>query len=63
VEHACEHKNFSTARVDKGLFDTLDEVHDQATRWMWNCNHVRPNVALGCLTPQSAAGHGRFTLL
>jgi len=49
--------------VDKGLFDTLDEVHDQATRWMWNCNHVRPNVALGCLTPQSAAGHGRFTLL
>jgi len=51
VEHAFEHKNFFAARVDTGLFDTLDEVQDQATRWMWNYNHERPNMALGCLTP------------
>jgi putative transposase len=33
------------------LFDTIDEVQDQATRWMWHHNHERPNMALGGITP------------
>jgi putative transposase len=33
------------------LFDTIDEVQDQATHWMWHYNHERPNMALGGITP------------
>jgi len=51
VEHPFEHKNFFAAWGDMGLFDTIDEVQDQATRWMWNYNHERPNMALGYITP------------
>ena len=33
------------------LFDTLDEVRDFATRWLWTYNHERPNMGLGGITP------------
>ena len=29
------------------LFDTVGEVQDSATRWLWNHNHERSNMALG----------------
>ena len=34
------------------LFDTVGEVQDLATQWLWNCNHERPNMALGGFTPK-----------
>ncbi len=34
------------------LFDTVDEVQDFATRWLWTYNHERPNMALGGATPK-----------
>jgi len=34
------------------LFATLDEVQDFATRWLWEYNHERPNMALGGITPK-----------
>lgn len=34
------------------LFDTIDEVQDFATQWLWNYNHERPNMALGGFTPK-----------
>ncbi len=34
------------------LFDTVDEVQDFATQWLWNYNHERPNMALGVFTPK-----------
>ena len=34
------------------LFDTIDEVQDFATRWLWFDNHDRPNMALGGITPK-----------
>ena len=43
-----------TVRYDwlaQELFDTIDEVQEQATRWMWHYNHERPNMALGGITP------------
>ena len=43
-----------TVRYDwlaQELFDTIDDVQDQATRWMWHYNHERPNMALGGITP------------
>lgn len=33
------------------LFETIDEVQNFATRWLWNYNHERPNMALGGITP------------
>jgi len=34
------------------LFDTLDEIQDFATRWLWTYTHDRPNMALGGITPK-----------
>jgi putative transposase len=43
-----------TVRYDwlaQQLFDTIDELQGQATRWMWHYNHERPNMAPGGITP------------
>lgn len=34
------------------LFDSIEEVQDYATRWLWTYNHERPNMALGGITPK-----------
>ncbi|MGY0561816.1 IS3 family transposase [Luteimonas sp. A277] len=34
------------------LFDTIEQVQDKATRWLWTYNHERPNMALGGITPK-----------
>ena len=34
------------------LFDSIAEVQDFATRWLWTYNHERPNMALGGITPK-----------
>lgn len=34
------------------LFDTVAEVQDFATNWLWTYNHERPNMALGGITPK-----------
>jgi putative transposase len=33
-------------------FDTLADIQDYATNWMWTYNHERPNMALGGITPK-----------
>ena len=33
------------------LFDSVADVQDFATRWLWTYNHERPNMALGGITP------------
>ena len=33
------------------LFDSISEVQESATRWLWTYNHERPNMALGGITP------------
>jgi putative transposase len=33
------------------LFDSIEEVQDFATSWLWTYNHERPNMALGGITP------------
>jgi len=34
------------------LFETLDEIQEFATSWLWTYNHDRPNMALGGITPK-----------
>ncbi|MHB9137718.1 MAG: IS3 family transposase [Acidithiobacillus ferrooxidans] len=34
------------------LFETIHEVQEFATRWLWTYNNERPNMALGGLTPK-----------
>jgi putative transposase len=33
------------------LFETIEQVQDETTRWPWTDNHERPNMALGGITP------------
>ena len=37
---------------DPDLFESIQEVQDFATRWLWAYNHERPNMALGGITPK-----------
>lgn len=43
------------------IFDTIKEVQDHATRWLWTYNNDRPNMAISGVTPRQklkmAAGH------
>lgn len=33
------------------LFESVSDVQDFATHWLWTYNHERPNMALGGITP------------
>lgn len=33
------------------LFNSIEEVQDHATRWLWTCNNEQPNMAIGGITP------------
>jgi len=37
--------------LNQSLFDALEEVQEFATSWLWTYNHLRPNMALGGITP------------
>lgn len=34
------------------LFESIAEIQEFATRWLWSYNHERPNMALGGITPK-----------
>lgn len=34
------------------LFESIEDVQEFATQWLWTYNHERPNMALGGLTPK-----------
>lgn len=34
------------------IFDSIEEVQEYATRWLWTYNNERPNMALGGITPK-----------
>ena len=33
-------------------FETLDQVQEHATRWLWTYNNERPNMGIGGITPK-----------
>lgn len=43
-----------TARYDwlnQDIFDSIAQVQNAATRWLWTYNNERPSMALGGITP------------
>ena len=38
------------------LFESIDEMQDLATKWLWTHNNERPNMALGGITPKQKLG-------
>jgi putative transposase len=34
------------------LFDTIEEMQNFATRWLWTYNNERPNTAIGGIPPK-----------
>lgn len=34
------------------MFDSVSDVQDYATKWLWSYNHERPNMALGGIPPK-----------
>ena len=37
--------------LDLYIFDSIQEVQDIATNWLWTYNHDRPNMGIGGITP------------
>jgi len=37
--------------LEQYLFDSIEEVQDHATKWLWTYNNERPNMAIGGITP------------
>ncbi len=33
------------------IFNTIEEVKEHATSWLWSCNNERPNMGIGGITP------------
>ena len=38
--------------LNQYLFESIVEVQEYATQWMWHYNHERPNMGLGGITPK-----------
>lgn len=38
--------------LNQDIFTTIEEVQEQATKWIWHYNNERPNMALGGITPK-----------
>ena len=38
------------------LFESIEDVQNDATDWMWTYNHERPNMALGGITSKQKSG-------
>ena len=37
--------------LNQYIFETIEEVQNAATKWLWTYNNERPNMALGGITP------------
>jgi putative transposase len=37
--------------LNQTLFNSIEQVQNAATHWLWTYNHQRPNMAIGGITP------------
>ncbi|GAB3684460.1 hypothetical protein GCM10028792_35570 [Salinisphaera aquimarina] len=42
--------------MSQTLFESIANVQDAATEWLWAYNNERPNMALGGITPKQKLG-------
>jgi putative transposase len=38
--------------LNQHLFDSIEEVQELATEWLWTYNNERPNMAIGGVPPK-----------
>jgi putative transposase len=38
-------------RLDQHIIETIEEVQDFATQWLWACSNDRPNMGIGGMAP------------
>lgn len=43
--------------LNQEIFDSIDQVQEKATTWLWHYNNERPNMALGGITPMQKLLH------
>ena len=48
----CYNRTVRYDRLGHYLFESIAEVQEHATRWIWTYNHERPNMVLGGITPK-----------
>ena len=51
------------AWLSQYLFDSIDEVKEFVTRWLWSYNNEKPNMALGGITPVKKPALAAWPLL
>jgi len=53
-QNACVERYNRTVRYDwlaQYIFNSIHQVQEHATRWLWTYNNERPNMASGGMTP------------
>jgi putative transposase len=45
------------------LFESIEEVQERATNWLWTYNNERPNMAIGVITPKQRLARVAYPLL
>jgi putative transposase len=43
------------------IFETINQVQDAATKWLWTYNNGRPSMALGDITPIQKLAQGKLS--
>lgn len=43
----CYNRTVRTERLGRYHFQTVEDVQDHATRWLWTYNHERPKMGIG----------------
>lgn len=44
--------------LNQYFFETIEEVQEAATKWIWTYNNEQPNTALGDITPKQKLAMG-----
>ncbi len=47
----CYNRTVRTEWLGRYHFNTIEDVQDHATRWLWTYNNERPNMGIGGMTP------------
>jgi putative transposase len=47
--------------LNQHIFETIEQVQDAATKWLWTYNNERPNIALGGITPIQKLAQGKVS--